>query len=819
MKRILYSAALILGLAWSPARADDLVRDAVSTTSGRYTAGPSLVAGAGEGSAYSQFQYIPPATATGVKRSFWDLVYQLERKHVAYGYSQGRQALVEDIRGDLESMTENDRLDMMRRFLAVAHHYRGKAGARNAPEVRRFHQTRFEAEVQDFAARAKRELIQRQNPVLMEFFSHLRALAAAGPEGLQLSQELAAVFPEHAVVLGNLAQDFMNVGDDRKAVEASEKSIRLDPQRSQPFTILASAKYAGREFEASLEAADRALALEPGDRVAFNIQKMARQQLYGTAQEPMSSEDITADALVSGLTPPGSPMPPSAAAGLIQLARGEFRKGSYDKTVLYATQALEKDPDDAAALTWRAFANVRRDKLKEALADTEAALRVSGAEPGSLLLNVHARVHNRLGRFAEAMAAAEQALAVYEVQAAQGKEPSVRGLAGAHFQKAWALAGLDRAKEAKQSLAKAARVDGKYVQYYQAALDLPEDADMALLFSKEWFSEDRGAAGRAAGAAGNAAESKDTRRRMLLILVLSVAGGFLIALGLLHSMSWGRKAAGAPATPVPGGLIAGTYRLERKIGVGGMGVVFEAFDVNLERRVAIKRMREEIGHDARERERFVSEARTVAALKHPNIVEIHSVVGDGDDIYLVFEYVDGSTVDEYIRSYGKLPFDQSVRIIQAVTSALEYSHKRGVIHRDLKPANIMINKDGIVKVMDFGVARQAKDSLSSLQSTSTITGTPQYMAPEQELGHVRRESDVYAMAVCFYEMVTGTLPFQGTSGGISLGKQNRNYIRAGTRVEGLHPFLDQVLDWALDPDPEKRCKTPAKFAQSLESLL
>ncbi|TPW19169.1 MAG: serine/threonine protein kinase, partial [Elusimicrobia bacterium] len=144
---------------------------------------------------------------------------------------------------------------------------------------------------------------------------------------------------------------------------------------------------------------------------------------------------------------------------------------------------------------------------------------------------------------------------------------------------------------------------------------------------------------------------------------------------------------------------------------------------------------------------------------------------------------------------------------------------RGVVHRDLKPSNIMITREGVVKVMDFGVARQAKDTLGAAGSTETVAGTPQYMSPEQEQGSVRAESDVFALGVCLYEMLTGSLPFQGVGVTMSINKTKRTYVPASKVIAGLPPGTDQVIDWALDPDPEKRCKTPLRFAQAAEALL
>ncbi|MDE2293134.1 MAG: serine/threonine protein kinase, partial [Elusimicrobia bacterium] len=283
------------------------------------------------------------------------------------------------------------------------------------------------------------------------------------------------------------------------------------------------------------------------------------------------------------------------------------------------------------------------------------------------------------------------------------------------------------------------------------------------------------------------------------------------------------RAAGAAAPhrpgPMEGGLLAGTYRLGSRIGSGGMGIVYEAVDVHLERKVAIKRMREEICVDARERERFLQEARLVAALKHPNIVEIHAVVGDASEVYLVFEYVDGHTVTDYLRAYRRLPFDQSVRVVQGAAAACDYAHAHGVVHRDLKPSNVMITREGVVKVMDFGVARRAKDALGRAADTGTVSGTPQYMSPEQEEGNVRAESDVYALGVCLYEMVSGQLPFQGLGVNLSISKARRSYVPLSRLVAGLPPGTDDVVAWALDPDPARRCHTPMRLAGALQALL
>jgi len=261
-----------------------------------------------------------------------------------------------------------------------------------------------------------------------------------------------------------------------------------------------------------------------------------------------------------------------------------------------------------------------------------------------------------------------------------------------------------------------------------------------------------------------------------------------------------------------------SYEITRKIFEGGMGIVYEATDNALARRVAIKKMRDEVRANLEERRHFLTEARTVATLHHPNIVDIYSIVEDSGDIYLVFEYVDGRTVHQFLEEQGPLALAEAKRIIKEACDAVSYAHRQGVIHRDLKPSNIMLAANGQVKVMDFGVARQAKEALTKTAHTNTIVGTPPYMAPEQEQGSVRRESDVFALGVCFYEMVSGKLPFAGQGAGMLLNKMNGKHTLLSQIVPGLPAGVDQIVAKALDPDPEKRFRTPGEFSIALQGL-
>ncbi|MDD5629982.1 MAG: serine/threonine-protein kinase, partial [Elusimicrobia bacterium] len=258
------------------------------------------------------------------------------------------------------------------------------------------------------------------------------------------------------------------------------------------------------------------------------------------------------------------------------------------------------------------------------------------------------------------------------------------------------------------------------------------------------------------------------------------------------------------------GLPAG-YRVLRQIGSGGMGAVYEAEDLSLQRRVAVKRMRDEIRNDPRERDRFLKEARTVAQLRHPSIVDIHGIFEHEGEVFLVFEYLDGKTLDLVVYENGRLTVPEIKGVLAQVCSALTYAHARAVIHRDLKPPNIMITRDNRVKVMDFGVARQAHEALSRLSISATVAGTPPYMAPESETGVVRAESDLYSLAVCLYEMLTGARPFDGTNAGMLYTKMNMVFTPPSRKAPGLPAELDAFFARALQADPEKRPRTAAEF--------
>src|SRR5688572_1848068 len=207
--------------------------------------------------------------------------------------------------------------------------------------------------------------------------------------------------------------------------------------------------------------------------------------------------------------------------------------------------------------------------------------------------------------------------------------------------------------------------------------------------------------------------------------------------------------------------VVGRYSLERELGRGGMGVVYLAREVRLDRLVAIKLLPPEYAANETLRDRFLREARTAARLSHPYIVPIHAVDEVGPFVFYVMSFVDGETVLDRVRRLGPMRPGDASRVMREVAWALAYAHAQGVVHRDIKPANIMLERGTErAMVMDFGIARLA--NASGETGVGEVLGTPEYMSPEQACGEaVDGRSDLYSLGIAGYFMLSGTLPFTG----------------------------------------------------------
>jgi serine/threonine-protein kinase len=212
------------------------------------------------------------------------------------------------------------------------------------------------------------------------------------------------------------------------------------------------------------------------------------------------------------------------------------------------------------------------------------------------------------------------------------------------------------------------------------------------------------------------------------------------------------------------------------------------------------------------RDRFLKEAQLAAKLRHPNLAQIYSVVGSGE-LYLVFEFVDGESLHQRLVRERRLKLDDLKKLVDEIALAVDYAHSQGIIHRDLKPANVMVTRSGQAKVMDFGIAKETR----SAELTQTQAwGTPPYMAPEQEMGTVCKESDLYALGVMIYELAAGERPFQGA---YSLDKKLKAEYRPIHNVNPDAPGeLHQFFKKALAPDPKERFRTAAELARALRAI-
>jgi serine/threonine-protein kinase len=256
------------------------------------------------------------------------------------------------------------------------------------------------------------------------------------------------------------------------------------------------------------------------------------------------------------------------------------------------------------------------------------------------------------------------------------------------------------------------------------------------------------------------------------------------------------------------------YKIIKTLGQGGMGVVYEAIDLGLQRPVALKKLRSEIADSPRERARFLKEARTVAALKHPNIVEIHAIHEDAEGLYLVFERVEGETLHERL-GRGAMKPAEAVQCLRQIAKALDCAHSVGIIHQDLKPANVMMT-GSTAKVMDFGIARRVQETLSTI-SRIEVSGTPAYMSPEQERGgSIGPAADIFALGACAYEVLTGRTPFP--NGGLMM-KVEKMYRPASDISPSIPAGADEVIGRALDPEPSRRWPTASSFVDALSRSL
>ncbi len=279
-----------------------------------------------------------------------------------------------------------------------------------------------------------------------------------------------------------------------------------------------------------------------------------------------------------------------------------------------------------------------------------------------------------------------------------------------------------------------------------------------------------------------------------------------------------------PADPMIGRVVDGRYRIEQKIGEGGMGMVYMATHTTLQKKLALKVLRGDNSRDSDVVQRFMQEAQAATSIGHANIIDISDFgrLSDGS-VYFVMEYLDGTSLSDMIKRGGSVAMHEAIHIVRQIASALEAAHARGIVHRDLKPDNIFVIRQGndhrFVKVLDFGVAKVG-GAASKLTKTGMVFGTPHYMSPEQAAGHsVDQRTDIYAVGVIMYEMFSGKVPFDADTFMGILSKHMFQPPERPTDLQGqsLGP-LEAVILRSLEKNPDHRYLSMAELLADLDTI-
>ncbi|HEV3091240.1 MAG TPA: Stk1 family PASTA domain-containing Ser/Thr kinase [Candidatus Cybelea sp.] len=259
------------------------------------------------------------------------------------------------------------------------------------------------------------------------------------------------------------------------------------------------------------------------------------------------------------------------------------------------------------------------------------------------------------------------------------------------------------------------------------------------------------------------------------------------------------------------------YRLDGKLGEGGMATVYCGTDILLRRRVAIKVLREQYAADEEFVRRFYQEAESAAKLSHPNIVNTFDVGRQDHTYFIVMELVDGATLAEIIAADGKLPEPVAIDYAAQIASGLAYAHRQGLLHRDIKPANILVTKDDVVKLSDFGIARAVSQQTMALTKPGLVMGSVYYISPEQAQEHeVHETSDLYSLGIVLYQMLTGKLPYTGESPvTVALKHIGDPVPTIDVRAAGISPALAAIVNRLLQKNPLSRFQSASELATAL----
>src|SRR5262245_22856018 len=273
----------------------------------------------------------------------------------------------------------------------------------------------------------------------------------------------------------------------------------------------------------------------------------------------------------------------------------------------------------------------------------------------------------------------------------------------------------------------------------------------------------------------------------------------------------------APTLP-PGTMLAGRYQIVNLLGVGGMGAVYKAFDRQLTRIVALKTILPEMASTPTALKRLKQEVLLAQSIVHKNVVRIFDIGEDEGTKFITMDFIEGADLKTLITQRGKLPATEAAEIIRQVCQGLEAAHAAGVVHRDLKPQNIMIEKDGHVVVMDFGIANSGQSR--GVTQTGAFLGTPEYMSPEQaKTENVDARSDIFSLGLIFYELLTGKLPFQGKTVLETMFKRTTERAIPPAEIDRTVPKgANDIVNKCLQMEREQRYQSITELLEDLESF-
>ena len=641
----------------------------------------------------------------------------------------------------------------------------------------------------------------QQNPGDNGIATQISAIDKANSAIVVKTDEIIRKSPGNSGIMGAGAAVIIQSGDYKKGLAYADRAVALAEAKPDDAKALASAlriRATGElwsgEYPKAAEDALRVLKAFPDDKAARSIYEASRNRVrVGVVAVSTPQSRPVANALIENslLNDPRLKQAGQRAGdrvGALRQAAEAMRfinMGDGAKALLAANATVEADPTLADGYMMRGLAYTILKEFSQALREFTKAIDLWSAQGDKANLPVaygcRAEAGNESKDYPNALRDAEKA-----VQADAGM-----GLG--YFERARALEGLgEKGEKILADYKRASELTPEYASQYAAARTRLADGAPAAV-----------ATSRALG------------------WLPAVVSGTVALFAVFGFLVWRMSRRARPEAMI--GFAAerkeldSQYDIVSPLGEGGMGMVYKGWDKVLKRPVAVKKLRSELQTNARERERFLKEAEMVASLHHPHIVDIYTIIRDSTDTYLVFEYVSGMTLHELLNEAPgrRLPPARALEILRQISEAVDHAHARHVIHRDMKPSNVMLADGGWVKVMDFGIARQILDSL--LTTTKTIVGTPVYMPPEQAMGAVVKESDVFALGVTLYELLTGALPFKGP--GEMSDKLEGRFVPPSTLVPGLGQAIDEVVSKALSPRPEDRYHRCGEFYQAAVSAL